>query len=150
MGVGKGERGPCEGRSEQLPGRPPRPKRSRQRRPEPQTITAKLGEGKRGSCRDFKPLPDLSPRSLASFQGTSCPRLTQLGSCCFLSFLSDTDFPGPLVRCPPELGVVLFICLFVFAARGLWDPSSPTRDRTRVPCSGRRSPNHWTAKNSQS
>ena len=30
--------------------------------------------------------------------------------------------------------------------RGMWDPSSPTRDRTHTPCIGRRSPNHWTAR----
>ena len=27
---------------------------------------------------------------------------------------------------------------------GIRDPSFPTRDRTRVPCIGRRIPNHWT------
>ena len=29
---------------------------------------------------------------------------------------------------------------------GMWDLSSPTRDRTRVPCFGRRILNHWTTK----
>ena len=28
----------------------------------------------------------------------------------------------------------------------MWDLISPTRDRTRTPCIGRRSPNHWTAR----
>ena len=29
---------------------------------------------------------------------------------------------------------------------GMWDLSSPTRDRTRVPCIGRRILNHWTTR----
>ena len=28
----------------------------------------------------------------------------------------------------------------------MWDISSPTRDQTRTPCIGRRSLNHWTAR----
>ena len=28
----------------------------------------------------------------------------------------------------------------------MWDLSSPTRDRTHIPCVGRRTPNHWTTK----
>ena len=28
----------------------------------------------------------------------------------------------------------------------MWDLSSPTRDRTRTPCLGRKSVNHWTAR----
>ena len=31
-------------------------------------------------------------------------------------------------------------------ARGVWDLSSPTRDQTRVPCSGRPILNHWTSR----
>ena len=30
--------------------------------------------------------------------------------------------------------------------RGTWDLSSPTRDRTHVPCTGRRILNHWTTR----
>jgi len=42
-----------------------------------------------------------------------------------------------------------FICLKVFffflaMLHGLWDLSSPIRDRTCAPCCGS-SPNHWTA-----
>ena len=33
-----------------------------------------------------------------------------------------------------------------FWPRGMWDLSSPTRDRTRTPCIGRRSLNHWTSR----
>ena len=42
-----------------------------------------------------------------------------------------------------------FLCFFfllVFWPWGMWDLSSPTRDRTRIPCTGRRSLNHWTAR----
>lgn len=63
MEVGGGESGPSEGRSEQLPGRLPWPKRSRRRRPEAQTITAKLGEEKRGAVphpASLGPAPGLS------------------------------------------------------------------------------------------
>ena len=38
------------------------------------------------------------------------------------------------------------LCFLVFWPRGMWDPSSPSRDRTCTPCIGRRSPNHWTAR----
>ena len=38
-----------------------------------------------------------------------------------------------------------FIYLFILMApQGMWDLSSPTRDRIRAPCSG--SLNHWTAR----
>ena len=30
--------------------------------------------------------------------------------------------------------------------RGMWDPSSPTRDRTSVPRTGRQTPSHWTTR----
>ena len=30
--------------------------------------------------------------------------------------------------------------------RGMWEPSSPTRDRTRVPCIGRQILYHWTTR----
>jgi len=39
----------------------------------------------------------------------------------------------------------LFYDLF-FWLRGMWDPSSPTRGWTCTPCIGRRSLNHWTAR----
>ena len=34
----------------------------------------------------------------------------------------------------------------VFWPRGIWDFSSPTRDRTWTPCFGRQSLNHWTGR----
>ena len=39
-----------------------------------------------------------------------------------------------------------FFYVLVFWPRGMWDLSSPTRDQTLTPCIGRRSLNHWTAR----
>ena len=36
--------------------------------------------------------------------------------------------------------------ILVFWLRGMWDLSSPTRDRTHTPCIGRRNLKHWTAR----
>ena len=44
------------------------------------------------------------------------------------------------------VAVLLLFYVLVFWLRGMWDPSSPTRDQTRTPCIGRRSLNHWTAR----
>ena len=56
-----------------------------------------------------------------------------------------------------ESGIVCVACVstdvgfFVFfffwtAPRGMWDPSSLTRDQTHSPCTGRWNLNHWTAR----
>ena len=42
--------------------------------------------------------------------------------------------------------VLILFYLLVFWLRGMWDLGSLTRDRTRTPCIGRRSLNHWTTK----
>ena len=42
--------------------------------------------------------------------------------------------------------ILLLFYVLVFWSRGMWDLSSPTRDRTRTPCIGRQSLNHWTAR----
>ena len=42
--------------------------------------------------------------------------------------------------------VLLLIYVLVFWPCGMWDLSSPTRHQTHTPCIGRRSINHWTAK----
>ena len=42
--------------------------------------------------------------------------------------------------------ILLLFYVLVFWPRGMWDLSSPTRDRTRTPCIGRQSLNHWTAR----
>ena len=39
--------------------------------------------------------------------------------------------------------LLLFIC-WVFGPWDMWGLSSPTKDRTLPPCTGRRSLNHWT------
>ena len=42
--------------------------------------------------------------------------------------------------------ILLLFYVLVFWPQGMWDLSSPTRDRTRTHCVGRRSLNHWTAR----
>ena len=42
--------------------------------------------------------------------------------------------------------VLLFCFAFVAATRGIWDLSSPKRDRTWAPCIRSASLNHWTAR----
>ena len=41
---------------------------------------------------------------------------------------------------------LLLFYVLVFWPRGMWDPSSPIRDRTYTACVERRSLNHWTAR----
>ena len=41
---------------------------------------------------------------------------------------------------------LLLLYVLVFWPQGMWDLSSLTRDRTCTPCIGRRSLNHWTAR----
>ena len=40
--------------------------------------------------------------------------------------------------------ILLLFCVLVFWPQGMWDLSSPTRERTCTPCTGRQSLNHWT------
>ena len=42
--------------------------------------------------------------------------------------------------------ILLLFYVLVFWPGGMWDLSSPTRDRTHTPCMGRRSLNHWTTR----
>ena len=42
--------------------------------------------------------------------------------------------------------ILLLIFVLVFWPQDMWDLSSPTRDWTCTPCIGRRSLNHWTAR----
>ena len=42
--------------------------------------------------------------------------------------------------------VFYFVIFVLFGPRGMWDLSSLTRDQTCTPCIGRRSLNHWTAR----
>ena len=42
--------------------------------------------------------------------------------------------------------ILLLFYVLVFWSQGMWDLSSPTRDRTHTPCIGRQSLNHWTAR----
>ena len=46
-----------------------------------------------------------------------------------------------------EFVTILLFFLFYFSGlQGMWDLSPPTRDQTHTPCLGRRSLNHWTAR----
>ena len=42
--------------------------------------------------------------------------------------------------------ILLLFYVLVFWLRGMWDLSSPTLGRTRTPCIGRQSLNHWTTR----
>ena len=42
--------------------------------------------------------------------------------------------------------ILLLLYVFVFWLRGMWDPSSPTRDRICTLCIGRQCFNHWTTR----
>ena len=49
--------------------------------------------------------------------------------------------------------LTVLVCLFIFnffsllaTPCGMWDLSSPTRDRSRTPCIEKRSLNHWTSR----
>ena len=42
--------------------------------------------------------------------------------------------------------ILLLVYVLVFWSRGMWDLSSLTRHRTYTLCIGRRSLNHWTAR----
>ena len=42
--------------------------------------------------------------------------------------------------------VLLLFYVLVFSPQGMWDLSSPTKDRTCTPCIRRQSLNHWTAR----
>ena len=42
--------------------------------------------------------------------------------------------------------ILLLFYVLVFWPWGMWDLSSPTRDQTHTPCIGKRSLNHWTAR----
>ena len=55
---------------------------------------------------------------------------------------------GPFLKSLLNLLQYCFCFMFCgfFWPRGMWDLSSPTRDRTLTYCIGRRSPNHWTTR----
>ena len=42
--------------------------------------------------------------------------------------------------------LLLLFHVLVFWPRGVWNPSSPTSNRTHTACFGRRTVNHWTAR----
>lgn len=42
--------------------------------------------------------------------------------------------------------VTILLLFYIFWPPGMWDLSSPTRDRTHTPHTGRWSPNHWSTR----
>ena len=59
-------------------------------------------------------------------------------------YFFDVDhFLKSLLNLLPYCFCFMFL---VFWPRGMWDLSSPTRDRTHTSCIGRRSPNHCATK----
>ena len=69
----------------------------------------------------------------------------------FLFFLSFFFFFLMWIILKVFIGFVTILLLFyvlVFWPQGTRDLSSPTRDQTHTPCTGRWSLNHWTAKES--
>ena len=62
----------------------------------------------------------------------------------FLRFFFDVDYFFKIFI--EFVTLLLLIHVLDFWPQGMWDLSSPIRDRTRVPCIGRRSLNHWTAR----
>ena len=54
---------------------------------------------------------------------------------------------GPFLKSFIEfVTILLLFYVLVFWPQGMWDLSSPTRDRTRTLCIGRLRLNHWTAR----
>ena len=58
---------------------------------------------------------------------------------CFLFFLKGFIKFGTVL-------LLLYVFFFIFWPQGIWDLSSLTRYRTRVPCIERGSLNHWTTR----
>jgi len=54
-----------------------------------------------------------------------------------------TSFLKVIIEC---VTVLVLFYVFIFWSPGMWDLSSPTRDWTCTPCSGRLSLNHWTTR----
>ena len=75
-------------------------------------------------------------------------KLHKLGSCNFLIYLFLKIFlMWTIFRVFIEfVTILLLFYVLVFWPRSMWVLSSPTRDRTSIPCIGRQSLNHWTAR----
>ena len=63
-----------------------------------------------------------------------------------ITFLKDIFWCGPFLKFLLNVTILLLFYVLVFWPRGMWDLSSLTRDWTRSRCIGRRSLNHWTAR----
>ena len=64
-----------------------------------------------------------------------------------IDFFSDFFLLWNIFKVFIEFITILFLFyVLVFWPRGMWDLSSSIRDWTHTPCIGRRSLNHWTAR----
>ena len=72
-----------------------------------------------------------------------------MGTLLFLSFFFFWTFLFFKVFIEFVIILLLFyvmVFFFFFKLRGMWDLSSPTRDQTCTPCTGKGSLDHWTAR----
>ena len=56
--------------------------------------------------------------------------------CCFIFVLIFIEF----------VTILLLFYVLAFWLQGIWGLSSLTKDQTHIPCVGRQSLNHWTAR----
>ena len=84
----------------------------------------------------------MPPKAWLAFVWWSCYKAFILFIYFFKVFLMWTIFKVFI----EFVTILLLFHVLVFWPRGMWDLSSPTRDQTHTPCIGRRSLNHWTAR----
>ena len=82
--------------------------------------------------------PVITYHSFRSHLGITCVSDSLKSSvCCPVTSWPTTPGPGSH-PCPPHIVLLCFVLVFfvLAAPHGMWDLSSPTRDRTRAPCIG--------------
>ena len=78
-------------------------------------------------------------------KGCSWTRMSWEFLFCFV--FKDSFWCGQFLKSLLNLLQYCFcFCVLVSWLRGMWDLSSPTRGQTHTPCIGRRTLNHWTAR----
>ena len=104
-----------------------------------------MGDGRQFPCPSTTPGQDSPQTVLSRLGGLTGERARVLFFFKFLfCFFFDVDH---FLKVFIESGTILLLSyVLVFWLCGMWDLSSPTRDRTRTPCIGRGSLNHWTAR----
>ena len=61
-------------------------------------------------------------------------------------FKKNFFFDGDHFKVYEFVTILLLFYVMVFWPGGMWNLSSPARDRTHTPCMGSRGLNHWTAR----